>query len=82
MRLGSSIKSVKRPFPSEAAIGLCRLLPIKCSTEDDSRKDAKHAKFGENRKIFFFVPLRLGAKIFLEIVLGFRNANLTEKFKI
>jgi hypothetical protein len=34
-----------------------------------SRKDAKHATFGENRRIFNFAPWRLGAKHFLEVVL-------------
>jgi len=34
-----------------------------------SREDAKQAKFGENRKIFFFAPWRLGAKNFVEVVL-------------
>ena len=37
--------------------------------KDDSRKDAKHAKFRENRRLFFFAPWRLGAIIFFEAVL-------------
>jgi len=51
--------------------------------KNDSRKDAKDAKFGENNKIFFFAGLAqpkadpssgglwrsLGAKNFIEIVL-------------
>jgi len=39
------------------------------SEKDDSREDAKHAKFGENRKIFFFAPWRLGAIHIVEVVL-------------
>ncbi len=35
------------------------------SNHDDSRKAAKHAKFGENRKILFFGTYRLSAKNFL-----------------
>jgi hypothetical protein len=37
--------------------------------KDPSRKDAKHAKFGEIRRFFFFVLRRLGAINHLEVVL-------------
>jgi hypothetical protein len=37
--------------------------------KDPSRKDAKHAKFGEIRRFFFFVLWRLGAINHLEVVL-------------
>jgi hypothetical protein len=32
-----------------------------------SRKAAKHAKFGEIKKLFFFAPWRLGGINFLEL---------------
>ena len=38
-------------------------------TPRGERKDAKHAKFRENRRLFFFAPWRLGAIIFFEAVL-------------
>ncbi len=37
--------------------------------KDNSRKDAKQAKFGGIRKTFFFAPWRLDAKIFIEVIL-------------
>ncbi len=37
--------------------------------KEDSREDAKQAKFGEDKKIFFVPPWCLGAKIFVELVL-------------
>jgi hypothetical protein len=37
--------------------------------KDDSRKDAKHAKFGEIRGYFSLRPWRLGGINFLEMVL-------------
>jgi len=39
------------------------------SKEDDSRKDAKHAKLEENRKLILFAPWSLDAKDFCETVL-------------
>jgi len=38
------------------------------SDKNFSRKDAKHAKLGEDRKIFFFAPWRLGANNFFKAV--------------
>jgi hypothetical protein len=37
--------------------------------EDDSRKDAKNAKFGEIEKYFSLRSWRLGAVNFIEVVL-------------
>jgi len=37
---------------------------------DDSRKGAKDAKFGENRKIFSLRAWRLGAKNLVKVVLS------------
>ena len=45
--------------------------------KDASRKDAKDAKFRNKKKIFFFAPWRLGAKIFIEFVL--LNEHLKEE---
>jgi hypothetical protein len=44
---------------------------VRIRKRNDSRKDAKRAKFGENIKIVFFAPWRLGARIFfVEVILS------------
>jgi hypothetical protein len=37
--------------------------------KDDSRKDARHAKFGEIRRYYFFAPLAPSRDINFEVVL-------------